>query len=105
MTTCSFPTVRNGQKLDLRDIPVLPLPEFRDAVVKAVRAGARISALFGVPMATPSAQAANAAPAGSAIRMFAVLTREAEGTLAVASTSLSDSYSALTPDCPQAHWF
>ena len=105
MTTGCFPTVRNGQKLDLSEVPLVPLQEFREAVAKAVSADARISALFGVPLAASTTLTADAAPAGSGIRMFAVLARESEGTLAVASTRVTDSYPALTPECSQAHWF
>ena len=95
MTTRSFPTISSGEKLDLAEIPATGLPEFRSAVVDAVKAGARICALFGVPVAGSTAQ----------VRLLAVLTQEADGSLAVASTSVGDSYAALTPDCPQAHWF
>jgi Ni,Fe-hydrogenase III large subunit len=40
-----------------------------------------------------------------ALGLFAVMAQDAEGTLAVGSTSVGDSYPALTPDCPQVHWF
>jgi Ni,Fe-hydrogenase III large subunit len=97
--------VRNGQKVDLANLPPVAFGDFRDAIVSAVKAGARINALFGVPTERAGTQTCNAAPAGSAIHLFAVLAQEAEGMLAVTSTFVGDTYLALTPDCPQAHWF
>ena len=39
------------------------------------------------------------------IRLFAVLADDDEGILEIISTNIHGSYTALTPDCPQAHWF
>ncbi len=39
--------IRNGELVALRDVPVLGVEAFRDAVVAEVGAGARIAALFG----------------------------------------------------------
>ena len=90
----SLPAVlRNGGTVPLGDVPRLAPGPFREAVLSAVGEGARIAALFGVPAA------------GEAIRLVAVLAHGAGGALSVAATDVADRYPALTPDCPQAHWF
>ena len=55
--------------------------------------GGRIAALFGQPAGTDS------------VRLFAVLANDADGQLALWSTEVAGHYPALTPACPQAHWF
>jgi Ni,Fe-hydrogenase III large subunit len=66
--------------------------EFRSEVVRAVRAGQRLSALFGREI-----------PRG--VNLVAVLTHDDSGWLSVVSTDVEDAYPALTPECMQAHWF
>jgi Ni,Fe-hydrogenase III large subunit len=66
---------------------------FRDTVVSAVQSGARIAALCG------------RVGAGDTVEVLAVLAQPATGSLALLSTDIDDAYPALTPDCPQAHWF
>ena len=61
--------------------------------LQAVAAGARLAALFGHPLA------------GGNVRLLAVLASDADGQLALWSTEVDDRYPALTPACPQAHWF
>ena len=76
------------------DCPVLPLDDFRRTVIECVASRRRLSALFGRPCD------------GSGIRLFAVLAQADAGDLAVTSTDGGTrSTPALTPDCPQAHWF
>lgn len=100
-----LPTIRNGQRLDIAQVPVLGLAEFRREVVAGLKAGARLSALFGVPLERLSTPSPGVLAGDGNLRLFSVLAMETEGTLAVASTVVGDSYQALTPDCPQAHWF
>jgi Ni,Fe-hydrogenase III large subunit len=85
--------IRNGQLVALGDVPVLGVEAFRDAVVAEVGAGARIAALFGRRRAD------------SRVDLTAVVARGSDGTLALASTVIDGEYRALTPECPQAHWF
>ena len=85
--------IRNGQVVALSDVPVLDIEAFRDAVVAEVGAGARIAALFGRRRAD------------SRVDLSAVVARGSDGTLALASTVIDGEYRALTPECPQAHWF
>jgi Ni,Fe-hydrogenase III large subunit len=86
-------SIRNGEPAPLREVPVLTLPAFRDAVLGGIQDGGRIAALFGQPLETDGA------------RLIAVLAHGKEGTLSVFSAVVGDAYPALTPDCPQAHWF
>jgi Ni,Fe-hydrogenase III large subunit len=91
----AIPVLRlyNGQAVCRRDVPVLTVGELREAVFSSVKQGARLAALFGMPVG------------GEAVRLFAVLACGDTGDLSVASADVEDHYPALTPNCPQAHWF
>ena len=93
MTTAGL-ALRNGETASLREVPALPVQEFRDCILARVRDGARIAALFGCPAEAPSRT-----------RLFACIAQADEGTVSISSTVVSDAYPALTPDCPQAHLF
>jgi Ni,Fe-hydrogenase III large subunit len=79
--------------LPLCELSILTISEFRTAVLTKVTAGARIAALFGRPYES------------NTVQLIAVLAHGLTGTLSVAATVVSDTYPALTPECPQAHWF
>jgi Ni,Fe-hydrogenase III large subunit len=83
----------NAGKIESRVVPELSVAAFRDSVIAAVDNGARIAALFGQPMDKRR------------VRLVAVLADASTGTLALSSTVVEDSYPAVTPECPQAHWF
>jgi Ni,Fe-hydrogenase III large subunit len=85
--------LHNGRRVPLADVPVLGIDEFRDGIVSAVRRGARIAALLGRPLENER------------VGLIAVLAQENVGLLSVSATVVADAYPALTPDCPQAHWF
>jgi Ni,Fe-hydrogenase III large subunit len=85
--------VHHGAIVPLSSVEELPLPSFRAAVVDRVAAGARVTTFFGVPDGPQS------------LRLFAVLAEDTAGELYVAATRVSGDYPALTPDCPQVHWF
>ena len=91
----AIPVLRlhNGQAVCRRDVPVLSVGELREAVSFSVKQGARLAALFGMPVG------------GEAVRLFAVLACGDTGDLSVASADVGNHYPALTPDCSQAHWF
>ena len=93
MSTIPVLRLHNGQAVCRRDVPVLTVGELRETVFSSVKQGARLAALFGVPVG------------GEAVRLFAVLAGGDTGDLSVASADVGDHYPALTPDCPQAHWF
>ena len=85
--------VHNGQPVKTADVPVLTPAEFRAAVLAEVRAHGRIAALFAVPLGPRRA------------RLWAVLAHDGAGELTLASTEVSERFTALTPDCPQAQGF
>lgn len=93
MTDGSALSLRNAQATALGNIPSLSVEEFRNRVVSDVRKGARIAALFGSPFADGQ------------VRLFAVLANDSTAGLSPLSTDVREAYPALTPDCPQAHWF
>jgi Ni,Fe-hydrogenase III large subunit len=83
----------NGESIAARDLPVLSVASLRDEVIGAVARGRRLVAFFG------------AGRHGGALRVIAVLADDDDGELDVLAADLGDRYDALTPDCPQAHWF
>jgi Ni,Fe-hydrogenase III large subunit len=85
--------IGNAEAASLNDVPRLSIGEFREAVIDAVNNGASIAALFGHEQT------------GGVIRLIAVLEQPADGTLALVSSDVRHAYPAITPDCPQAHWF
>jgi Ni,Fe-hydrogenase III large subunit len=87
-----LPQLHNGQAIALKDVPELAMPDFRTAVLERVRKGRRVSSLFGMPD-------------GDEVMLILVLTNDAQGMLELCRTRVRDSYPALTPDVPQAHWF
>ncbi len=93
MTISTWLSVRNTEGRPLADLPLLTQTEFRDDVLSAVGAGARISAFFGVPSQSDT------------VRLIIVLAHDHTGAFSLASTEVRDAYPALTPDCAQAHWF
>jgi len=85
---------RPGEALATNALPVLSPVQFRDTVAELVREGTRLAALFGYPSD------------GARVRIMAVMARPEQGSLLVTSMSPDgDAYPALTPVCPQAHWF
>ncbi|MGE0820964.1 MAG: NADH-quinone oxidoreductase subunit C [Candidatus Binatia bacterium] len=85
--------MRPNELLPLGEVPVVSISEFRGAVLMGVAAGARLTALFGRPYAHDTVQC------------IAVLADGLTGNMSVSSTLIDDTYRALTPECPQAHWF
>lgn len=85
--------LRNGEAVAADRLPVLPVPEWREAILDAVDARARISSLFG-----------HREPDGR-VRLTAVLARDPASTLEVLCADPGHAYPALTPACPQAHLF
>jgi Ni,Fe-hydrogenase III large subunit len=92
MSTARTLPLHNGEVAGIDEVPVLAAPEFRAAVIEAVRGGARLAAFFG-------------RPAQEGVNLVAVLARDDAGLVTVLSADVGDSYASLTPDCTQAHWF
>ena len=93
MSTAALAVLRNGERLALAALPRLEAERFRDELIAAVRAGARLGALFGHP------------EGAGRFSLVAVLLDGASGEIRIGATEVGRSYPALTPDCPQAHLF
>lgn len=85
--------LRNGQAVPLAKVPIFTVAEFRDAVLKAVAGGCRLSAFLGRTLASGE------------VGLLAVLADDAEGVLSLLGAEPAPTYPALTPVCPQAHLF
>jgi Ni,Fe-hydrogenase III large subunit len=92
MGPSQLPRLANAVPIPLADVPCLEMAQFRSAIVDQVCSGGRISALFGQPLADE-------------VHLWAVLSHRLAGYLQVLGCRVRDRYPALTPDCPQAHWF
>ncbi|MHB9075387.1 MAG: hydrogenase large subunit [Desulfobaccales bacterium] len=86
-------SLANGEAVDVRDVSVLSLWEFREYLIDAVAHGMRVSALFGRPLDERRVQ------------LWAVLADDSRSLLIPLCTETAGSYPSLTPQCPQAHWF
>ena len=93
MTTATISQFLCTEPIPLADVPLLSSDGFRSAVLDRVGRGARISALFGQPRDD------------GRVRLYGVLAHDEAGVLSLLATDVDESYPALTPDCPQAHWF
>jgi Ni,Fe-hydrogenase III large subunit len=86
-------SLRPNEPVRLREVPLITPDEFRDVVLTGVAEGGRLAAFFGRPFDR------------DAVQLIAVLAYGNTGGLSVTSTRVNAAYPALTPDCPQAHWF
>ncbi|HUA36843.1 MAG TPA: NADH-quinone oxidoreductase subunit C [Candidatus Sulfopaludibacter sp.] len=93
MNTGATGFIRNGDAVVRAEIPRLGLDDFREQVLQTCENGGRLMALFGQP------------GGADRVRLCVVLANDAEGQLTLCSTDVGDHYPALTPACPQAHWF
>jgi Ni,Fe-hydrogenase III large subunit len=94
MLTAPSTHASNGEQIALQSVPRLSMEDFRNLVIESVREGARIAALFG-----------QQAQGERTVHLLAVLADGHAGTLLLSSTDVTEKYPALTPECPQAHWF
>lgn len=85
--------LRNRRAISFDSVPRETPDSFRSTVVEAVGAGWRVVALFGLPESHDQT------------RLLAVLADDARGELGATSTIVAESYPALTPDCPEVHYF
>ncbi|MBF0408222.1 MAG: NADH-quinone oxidoreductase subunit C [Candidatus Riflebacteria bacterium] len=87
----------NGQTASRESLPQLSFKRFREKILEQYLSGSRLIALFGIP--------ADEGNHSSTILLIAIITSSDSGKIDVFSTPVSDSYPAITADCPQAHWF
>jgi Ni,Fe-hydrogenase III large subunit len=82
----------NGERVDAAAVPVVAVERFRSVVVEVLRAGGRLSALFG-------------RPAGDRVLLTAVLADDPEGKLGLLSTEVGPAYPSISADVPAAQAF
>ena len=99
----SYLTIRNGQSVALDTIPLCSNIDFRNAVIAMVRKGARISALFGVPLSACSGN--ECTHDTKTIRIFALVAYDHQGHFRLGATDVQEAWPSLTPECPQAQLF
>jgi Ni,Fe-hydrogenase III large subunit len=92
--TRQLPQISNGTAIPLSEVPYLSFSEFQAAIKGRIETGGQLSALFGVPGTD-----------NDRLRVYAVVGEPRTATLAIAATDIADTYPALTPNIPQAHWF
>ena len=91
--TISFHPLRNGYSADLAEIPSLTVVDLRRGILDRVSHGGRLSAFFARPM-------------DGVVELVAVVAMDREGTIEIARAPVAgDSFTSLTPECPQAHLF
>ena len=93
MAAESLSRLTYGEAISRSQIPQLEIGDFRDTTIEQIRAGGRVVALFGQPAEQDR------------VRLLCVLAFADTNSLAIFSTVVADSYPALTPNCPQVHWF
>ena len=85
-------TFRHLEPVAVGQIPLLPIADFRRAVLDGIAEGGRLVACYGEPR-------------GTAIRLVAIWADDLIGELRAVATEPGESYPALAPDCPQAAGF
>lgn len=97
MTSHGFAVVENGEGIPLDAVPLVPVDDFRSSIVRSVRGGRRIAALFGHPRGEPRLHG---------IEAYAVLADAPTASLLVARTAIEgNAFPSITPECTQAHLF
>ncbi len=89
----SPPIFRHLEKIPTARIPVLPVDDFRRELLDSVADGGRLIAFHGAPR-----------PDGG-VRLVAIWADERVGELCAVAAEPGESFSSLTPDCPQVGGF
>ena len=85
-------TFRHLEPVAVGQIPLLPIADFRRAILDGIAEGGRLVACYGEPR-------------GTAIRLVAIWADDLIGELRAVAAEPGESYPALAPDCPQAAGF
>lgn len=93
MSAASACVTHNSVPVKWVDIPVLPIADFRAAILREASLGNRMAALFGIPSKEGD------------LRLLAVMANGGSSALSLYSTPVKDQYPSLTPECPQAQGF
>ncbi len=82
----------NGEQIDLADIPLVDSTTFRSTVIQEVESGGRINGLFIWPH-------------DGQTLLVGIVGHADTGSFTILGAPVDEAYPALTPECPQAHWF
>ena len=93
-------SLENGSAVDVPAIPRLTPEVFAETLHAELEAGARASALFGVPETLFPDSCST-----GGLRVFAVLAHDAQHELVACATTVAESFLSLTPLHPQLHRF
>jgi len=91
----ALPFLRNGELINLAEIPSLPYRDFGDHLARLLSAGGRLAACF---VDSPP-------DAGNVLPVYAVIAEDAENRLGVLRAFISRAQESLTPRIPQLHLF
>ncbi len=83
----------NGEAVDARAIPVLPVGDFQQVVADVVTAGGRVASMFGRPTGRGE------------VLVTAALSDDSEGKLGIVATEVRGSWPSLAPECPSLQTF
>lgn len=86
--------ISNSVSIDMNEIPLLGVDEFRHNVIKMVRDGWRIVVMLTSPSLIEDKT-----------RLYVVLSYEMNGQLVVFSSDVGKEYDSITPECAQAYVF
>ncbi|MGC2412599.1 MAG: NADH-quinone oxidoreductase subunit C [Stellaceae bacterium] len=86
-------TIGNAVPVATAAIPIADTGSFRSAVLCAIAEGWRLLLLVGLSRDAKGT------------RLLAALADDLRGEIGLIATDVADSYPALTPDCPAAHYF
>jgi Ni,Fe-hydrogenase III large subunit len=84
---------RNGEAAPVAEVSRVSFAEFRQRIMAGVEREGRLSALGGLPASN------------GRLPLFALMAHGSEGNFDLWLTEVAKTYPALTPECPQAHWF
>ncbi|HSD30566.1 MAG TPA: NADH-quinone oxidoreductase subunit C [Gemmatimonadales bacterium] len=87
--------LRNRRAIPWGSVPLEPLGDFRDTLVRATAEGWRLASLFGLPDGGADDQT----------RLVAILADDVGGELGATSALVEQRYASLAPVCPQANRF
>lgn len=94
-TTSPMLILRNGVARPRLEIPDLPFPQFRSAILEGVAEGAHVAAMFG-----------HMQNSEDPVEIIVVLANREGAQLRVAKTCVVGTvFQSLTPECPQVHLF
>ncbi len=84
---------RNGEAVAWKDVPVLAVEDFRQFIIDSVNNAKRLLALTGIHKEADG------------VKVLAVLADDGAGSLEIVASNITGAYPAITPECPQAHYF